>query len=78
MIDAACAYEKSIKGPAAYYLCLTTELEKLERHGGRPDLSGLGRADQEMIDAACAYEKSIKGPAAYYLCLDRQISLLVP
>ena len=75
-VDGACSLEKTVRGPAAYYQCLRSQLAALSRGPSKPDLSGLTPEERRAVDGACSLEKTVRGPAAYYQCLRSQLAAL--
>jgi peptidoglycan hydrolase-like protein with peptidoglycan-binding domain len=72
-IEKACNSTRQYSGPAAYYDCLTREVNGLSAYRGKPDLSSASRSEQEAIEKACNSTRQYSGPAAYYDCLTREI-----
>lgn len=72
-IESACAVSRT-DGTSAYDACILEQFEALKASAGRPDLSGLDRAEQVAIEDACAVAKRHSGPARYYACLNDQMA----
>lgn len=75
-LEAACATDKYINGPEAYFACVTRQKSALLGGVRRPSLAKLSFAEQQSIEAACATDKYVNGPSAYNRCLTNQLSLL--
>lgn len=68
-IRSVCNSKLSFYGPAAYYRCVTDQLQQLQRSGGMPALSGVSQSEAAQIRSVCNSKLSFYGPAAYYKCV---------
>jgi hypothetical protein len=60
--------------PGDEYNCITRELGKLKKIGGRPSLSGITRSEREQIEGYCSRMNSTPGDE--YNCIKRELGKL--
>lgn len=74
-IEATCASDKLMQGPAKYNECLRNQVEALRKAPKPRGLSKLSSMDRDTLEFACTTAKLQQGPAAYNLCLAKQMAI---
>jgi hypothetical protein len=76
MIESACRKQRAMRGPAAYYGCISQQLAALASNPDRPSFAGVASDRRATIESACQPERMYRGPAAYYGCVSQQLAIL--